>query len=150
MAAIIGLAGIGAGLTWWAKGPPDRSVPCEPALLKADQICLSRVMADWRGAVLWVDARSRAEWRRETVAGAVLWNLDEGEDMQAFEAAVAMRIADGGPVVVFCASESCGVSSQVAERIRKLEMGNEVKVLYGGWRALRAAGPQGPPLGAGG
>jgi rhodanese-related sulfurtransferase len=150
MAAIIGLALAAAGLTWLVKGPPERGVACAPAMLKPDEICLSRVMTEWRDAVLWVDARSRAEWNRKTVAGAALWNFDAGEDVQAFEAGVAMRLADGRPVVVFCASESCGVSRQVAESIRKLDMGNEVKVLYGGWRALQAAGAQGPPLGAGG
>lgn len=149
MAAIIGLGFIGAGFTWLAIGPPDRSVACEPSMLKPDEICLSHVMATWRDTALWVDARSRAEWSRETVAGAILWNIDEGEDMQAFEAAAAVRLMDGGPVVVFCASESCGVSRQVAELIRKLDMGNEIKVLYGGWHALSAAGSDGPSLAAG-
>lgn len=133
------LAVAAAGVTYWVKGPPDRAVPCDPALLKADEVCLARVIDEWQGAVVWVDARSRADWQRDGMAGSLLWNLDETEDMQAFEAAAALRMMDGQRVVVYCNNENCGVSRQVAERIRKMDLGNEVWVLYGGWRALAAS-----------
>lgn len=136
---IVALAFAAAGLTYWMKGPPDRAVPCDPTLLKADEVCLSRVMKEWQGAVLWVDARSRADWQRDGVVGSLLWNIDQTEDMQAFEAAAATRMMDGQRVVVYCNNENCGVSRQVAERIRALQLGNEVVVLFGGWRALAAA-----------
>jgi len=139
IAVIVGLAGVGAGLTWWIKGPPDRGVPCDPAILKPDQICLSRVMAEWRDQVLWVDARSRAEWRRETVAGAALWNLDEGEDMQAFEAAVAMRLPDGRPAVVYGASEGCGGSRRAAADGSKRDTGTEREPSHVASAGLRRA-----------
>ena len=42
-------------------------------------------------------------------------------------------------MVVYCNNEDCGISRQVAERIKALQLGNEVYVLYGGWRALVAA-----------
>jgi len=145
MLAIVGLAVIGAGATYLLRGGPDRSVPCDPTTLKSDEVCLDRVMGEWKGEVLWVDARSRAEWAREAVAGALLWNLDEQEDMQAFEAEAAMRMIDGQRVVVYCSNEDCGVSRQVADRVRALQLGNEVFVLHGGWRALQAAGAKGPP-----
>jgi rhodanese-related sulfurtransferase len=70
----------------------------------------------------------------------VLWNLDPGEDMQAFEAELAPRIAATPRVIVYCSDEACGVSRQVAERIRALGLGAEVSVLHGGWRALYEAG----------
>jgi rhodanese-related sulfurtransferase len=136
---IVAFALAAAGVTYWIKGPPNRAVPCDPAALKADEVCLSRVSGEWQGAVLWVDARSRAEWQRDGVAGSILWNLDETEDMQAFEAEAVTRMLDGQRVVVYCTNEDCGVSRQVADRIRALQLGNEVWVLYGGWRALAAA-----------
>jgi rhodanese-related sulfurtransferase len=145
MKTLIHAAGIGllacaaAGTTYWIKGPPNRSVACDPALLKAGEVCLSRVIDDWQGKVIWVDARPRVDWQRDGVAGSVLWNLDETEDMQAFEAEAAVRMMDGQRVVVYCNNENCGVSHQIAERIRKLDLGNEVWVLFGGWRALSAA-----------
>ena len=97
-------------------------------------------MGEWRGAVLWVDARSRAEWRRDGVPGSLLFNINPAEDMNQMEAAAAQRISEAARVVVYCASDSCGVSSQVAARIRAMGLGPEVYVLHGGWRALRAAG----------
>jgi len=96
-------------------------------------------MGEWQGRVLWVDARPRGDWQRNGMAGAALWNLDTDENMQTFEAEVMLRMQDGLRVVVYCNNENCGTSRQVAERIKALQSGNEVFVLYGGWRALAAA-----------
>ena len=68
--------------TYRISGPPDRRVPCDARQLEhPDEICLDRVMGEWRGAVLWVDARSRAEWRRDGVPGSLLFNINPAEDM---------------------------------------------------------------------
>ena len=124
--------------TFWIKGPPARSLVCDPALLPEDEVCLDEIPAD--AGVVWVDARSRAEWEKSGVPGSMLWNLDPSEDMQAFEADAAMRIAVNPRVIVYCGDENCGVSRQIAGRIRDLGFGAEVSVLHGGWRALREAG----------
>ena len=127
-----------AGVTWLAKGPPSRVFVCDPATLKPGEICLGQLVGET--GILWVDARPRKDWEASGVPGSILWNLDGAEDMQAFEAETAMKIAEGATrVVVYCGDENCGVSRQVAERIRKLDMGPEVVVLRGGWRALRDA-----------
>jgi hypothetical protein len=47
---------------------------------------------------------------------------------------------DTPQVIVYCSDENCGVSHQVADRIRKLQLGAQVSVLHGGWRALNEAG----------
>jgi rhodanese-related sulfurtransferase len=106
--------------------------------LKPDEICLEQVPTD--SAILWVDARSRADWQRNGLPGSVLWNLDPREDMQVFEAEVAMRILETPRVIIYCGDENCGVSRQVAGQIERLGMGAEVSVLSGGWRALSEAG----------
>ncbi|MEI7911623.1 MAG: rhodanese-like domain-containing protein [Verrucomicrobiota bacterium] len=139
LAAVLTLSLAAAGTTYWIKGPPDRMVHCDPATLKPDEVCLERVMNEWHGRVLWVDARSRDDWQRNGLAAAALWNLDTNEDMLTFEADIAGRMLDGARVVVYCNNENCGSSRQVAERIKALQLGNEVFVLYGGWRALAAA-----------
>ena len=139
LSAVLALALVAATATYWVKGPPERSVRCDPAKLQPDEVCLERVMREWQGRVLWVDARPRGEWQRNGMPGALLWNLDPNENMQAFEAEVAGRMLDGTKVIVYCDNENCGTSRQVAGRIKTLQLGNEVFVLYGGWRALTAA-----------
>lgn len=135
---IMSIAVMGAGISWWITGEPPKSTPCDPAAIKADEICIQSIPEDVE--ILWVDARSREEWDKNRVPGSVLWNLDPKEDMQAFEAEVAMRVVTTPRVIVYCSDESCGVSRQIAERIRALDLGAEVYVLHGGWSALVAAG----------
>ena len=138
LAAILTLALAAAGTTYWLKGPPVRSYLCDPATLKGDEICLAQISPDSK--ILWVDARSRAAWQKSGLPGSVLWNLDPSENMQAFEADIAARIIDTPRVIVYCGDENCGLSRQIAERIRQLQLGAEVSVLRGGWRALNDAG----------
>jgi rhodanese-related sulfurtransferase len=137
--AIIGTLSLAvAGGTYLVKGPPNRLLRCDPATLKPDEVCLDSIPV---GAdVVWVDARPRADWEKNSVPGSILWNLDPSEDMQAFEAEAAMKIAANPRVIVYCGDENCGVSRQVAERIRALDLGAEVSVLRGGWRAISEAG----------
>jgi len=127
-----------ASSTWWLKGPPIRSFRCDPATLQSDEVCLATIPAG--AEVVWVDARARTAWQQSGVPGSVLWNLDPTEDIQAFEAAAALRIAATPRVIVYCGDENCGVSRQIAARIRALDLGAQVSVLRGGWRALHEAG----------
>ena len=64
LAGVLALALAAAATTYWVKGPPDRAVRCDPAKLQADEVCLERVLGEWRGKVLWVDARPRDFWGR--------------------------------------------------------------------------------------
>ena len=138
LAAISAIALMAAGTTWLIKGPPVRQLRCDPATLKPEEVCLQQIPAN--AAVVWVDARSRADWQKNGLPGSVLWNLDPAEDMRTFEAEVALRVAEVPRVIVYCSDEACGVSRQVAERIRALGLGADVSVLHGGWRALSEAG----------
>jgi rhodanese-related sulfurtransferase len=138
LAAISAIALSAAGATWLIKGPPVRNLVCDPATLKPDEICLQQLPEN--AAVVWVDARPRVDWERNGMPGSVLWNLDPSEDMSTFEAEVALRAAEVPRVIVYCGDENCGVSRQIAERIRALGLGAEVSVLHGGWRALSEAG----------
>jgi len=138
IAVIAAAALAAAGGTYLIKGSPVRQLFCDTATLKPDEVCLQQILAGT--AVLWVDARPRAEWLKNGVEGSILWNLDPAEDMLAFEAEAAVRIAENPRVIVYCGDENCGISRQVAERIRKMDLGAEVSVLRGGWRALSEAG----------
>lgn len=137
--AAIGFISITAAVgTYLIKGAPTRSFFCDPATLKPGEVCLEQVPTDAK--VLWVDARSRMDWEKSGLPGSVLWNLDPAEDMQVFEADIALKIMETPRVIVYCGDENCGLSSQIADRIRSLGLGAEVSVLKGGWRALSEAG----------
>lgn len=138
LAAILGISLAAAGGTYWIKGPPGRTFACDPATLKPGEVCLEQISPDAK--VLWVDARLRKDWVKNGLPGSVLWNLDPAEDMQAFEADAAMRIMETPRVIVYCGDENCGLSHQIADKIRGLQIGAEVSVLRGGWRALSEAG----------
>jgi rhodanese-related sulfurtransferase len=138
LAVITALSLAAAGATWWTKGAPARLLHCDRAMLKENEVCLESIPAG--AEVVWVDARSRADWEKNGVPGSLLWNLDPTEDMQTFEATVAAGILMSPRVIVYCGDENCGVSRQVAERIRALDLGAEISVLHGGWRALSEAG----------
>jgi len=127
-----------AGGTYLIKGPPARLFVCDPAALKPGEICISQIPLD--SSILWVDARSRGEWQRDGLIGSVLWNLDPAENMQTFEAEMAMRVLETPRVIVYCGDENCGLSHEIAKRINALDLGAEVSVLKGGWRALNEAG----------
>lgn len=138
LASISMLSLAGAGSTFLIAGPPLRTLVCDPSLLKPDELCLEAVPDSTE--IVWIDARSRADWKKNGLPGSVLWNLDPSEDMQAFEAEVASKVAVSPQVMVYCGDENCGVSRQVAARIRALDLGAQIQVLHGGWRALREAG----------
>ncbi len=136
--AVVGAISLAAaGGSWLLRKTPETkpAFVCDPAVIRADEICL----ADVKGDALWVDARSRAEWKANGIKGSVLWNMDPKEDPNAMEAEAAPHIAAAEQVVVYCGSEKCGTSREVAERIRKLGFGPEVKTLFGGWDAIKSS-----------
>ena len=128
-----------AGGSWLLrKAPVEKpAFTCDPAKLCDDEICL----ADVTGKVLWVDARSRSEWQKNGLKGSILWNMDPKEDANLFEAEALPHIAAAELVVIYCGSEKCGTSRDVAGRIRKMEIGPPVKVLHGGWDAIKGSSP---------
>jgi hypothetical protein len=58
----------------------------------------------------------------------------------AFETANVEKIASAQMAVIYCGDENCGISRQVAARIRQLNLGPQISALNGGWRALKDAG----------
>lgn len=90
----------------------------------------------WPGRVLLVDARDTTAYRRRHIPGALpldesRWNRDLPAVIRAWR--------PGDRVVVYCDSEACDTSADVARRLRR-EMGiARVYVLKGGWAAWLAA-----------
>lgn len=131
------ISAVAAGMTWALKGPPatDNWIECDPSNIKEDEICFS----DVEGNVLWVDARLRSEWQENGLTGSILWNLDPKEDQQQFEAQAAMKVLEADLVVVYCGSEACGTSREIAKKIKTLDLGPPVKVLFGGWDYIKGS-----------
>ena len=114
-AAILLLATAAATITWIIAPPADKGV-CDPATLKEGEICLQDIPPDKK--VLWIDARSRSDWKKNGLPGSILWNYDEGEDFNAMEAEAVMKIFETPYVVVYCADLGCATSTKIAQHIR--------------------------------
>lgn len=135
VAILSAISASAAGLSWLArdKTPGPAPVPhCDTSSLKDGEICFHQVPEN----VLWIDARSRGEWQKNGYPNSILWNLDPNEDANQMEADAFQKIAESKFVVVYCTSEKCGTSRQIADKIRKLELGVEVKTLHGGYPSL--------------
>lgn len=83
---------------------------------------------------LWVDARSRADYEKEHVPGAVLLNEDEWDICLP---AVLAAWQPGQRIIVYCSDRGCRASESVARRLKTLDL-TPVFVLDGGWDAWRA------------
>ena len=84
----------------------------------------------WDGNVIWVDARPDAEFERDHVPDAVPLNEDRWNEL------LPQFLATWSPekrVVVYCNSQSCNASREVARRLREEAQLRNVFVLQGGW-----------------
>ncbi len=84
-------------------------------------------------SVLWVDARSRVEFEKSHLAGAVLINEQEFSDLM-FQNQTVLQDAMGNPVIVYCDGAGCDKSKVIAERLRELIGLQPVYVLKGDWQ----------------
>jgi rhodanese-related sulfurtransferase len=93
-------------------------------------------IARMKSPVLWVDARPQAEFRQQHVPGAVLLNQDNWEErLPEFMAAWQ----PGMRVVVYCRSEKCRASHDVAQRLRRELQIENVFALRDGWAGWQRA-----------
>jgi len=88
------------------------------------------VAQSWGDGVLWLDARSDADYARRHIPGALPLNEDNWDEQ------LRMMLTAWSPerkLVVYCSRKTCNASHEVAERLRK-EVGlSNVYVLEGGW-----------------
>ena len=93
-------------------------------------LAVARKSAD----ALWIDARPQEEFEREHVPGAMLLNEDRWNELLPQVLAVW---APEKRIIVYCSSESCGSSREIAHRLRKEAGLTNVFVLEGGWEAWK-------------
>jgi len=84
----------------------------------------------WGDGAVWIDARPDEEFQRDHVPGAISLNEDRWNDL------LPQFLASWSPekkVVVYCSSQSCNASREVAKRLRDEAQLKSVFVLQGGW-----------------
>jgi len=121
--ALAFLPGIGQAIYFRDKVSWQSPVPA------SEMVTVAQARA-WGGNAIWVDARSNVEFEREHVPGAVLLNEDRWNEM------LPQFLTTWSPekrVVVYCSSQSCNASREVARRLRDEAQLKNVFVLQGGW-----------------
>ena len=106
-------------VSWKTSIPPSESVTVAKA-------------RGWGDQAIWVDARPDEEFEKDHVPGAIPVNQERWDELlpQFLSAWTPEK-----QVVVYCSSQSCNVSRDVARRLRNLTnppMPN-IYVLEGGW-----------------
>lgn len=106
----------------------------KPAVAK-DEVELPQTQS-WGETVLWVDARPDAQYEQEHIPNAHSLNEDRWNELLH---PVLNAWSPEKRVVVYCSSQSCAASHEVARRLREEAGLKNVFVLHGGWEAWLAA-----------
>ena len=101
-----------------------------PAVAK-DEVTLDEATT-WGDTVMWLDARPDAQFVQQHIPGATQLNEDRWNEL------LPEMLKTWSPdkrVVVYCSSQSCAASHEVARRLRDEAQLKNVFVLHGGWEA---------------
>ena len=130
-----------SGLAIYMWHPERPALYLVPNQLRDDEIMLNKVL-EWEAdrGVVWIDARSRANFDKSRVKGAYL--LNEMEDFYSLLEPIWSEIQNKSdlPFIVYCSSESCLASRKVAEKLRESVGVSEVYILKGGEKSLTERG----------
>jgi rhodanese-related sulfurtransferase len=97
--------------------------------LASEMVDLDRAQA-WGANAIWVDARPDNEFERDHVPGAIPLNEDRWNELLP---AFLGQWSPEKKIVVYCSSQSCNASREVARRLRDEAGLKDVFVLQGGW-----------------
>ena len=125
LAALSLLPGVGQAIYFRDKVSWQSSIP------PSEMVSVDQARA-WGNNAIWVDARPNEEFEREHVPRATSLNEDHWNELLPQFLAVW---SPGKKVVVYCGAQSCDLSREVAERLRKEAQLPDVFVLEGGWEA---------------
>jgi len=123
VAALALVPGLGQAIYFRDKVSWQSSVPA------SEMVTVAQARA-WGETAIWVDARPDDEFARDHVPGALSLNEDRwNELLPQFLAAWSQE----KKVVIYCSSQSCNASREVARRLRNEAQLKNVFVLEGGW-----------------
>jgi len=123
LVVLASLPGIGEAIYYRDKVSWQSPIPA------SEKVTLTQARA-WGENTIWIDARPDEEFARDHVPGAILLNEDRWNDL------IGPFLATWSPdkrVVVYCSSQSCNASREVARRLREEAQLKNVFVLEGGW-----------------
>ncbi|MEZ7955738.1 MAG: rhodanese-like domain-containing protein [Rubritalea sp.] len=137
-----GIAVLCALGTYLIHGEYDRRVPCVQSELEEHEVCLSTVLDDWAGNVVWVDARAEEEKLVKLTSALEITEAKADEELSSEEVLLTLFKAKGGGtnVVVFCQTDGCGSSKYIREKIITSGSHDKVYYLHGGWKAIASDG----------
>ena len=138
---ILVMAALCALVTYVVKGAPQRyvEVPIElksQIVVPKGQMSIDQVFSKFDGEVLWVDARSRSEWKSDGVVGALFISSDPREDLsglidQNIEALFQAEI-NKIPIIIYCGNVGCSDSKMVTDKIKETGISANIYQLFGG------------------
>ena len=125
LVALAFLPGIGQAIYFRDKVSWQLPVPA------SEMVTVEQARA-WGENAIWIDARPDEEFARDHVPGAVSLNEDRWNEL------LPQFLAVWSPekkIVVYCSSQSCNASREVAHRLRNQAQPpmQNVFVLEGGW-----------------
>ena len=124
--AVVFIAAILATISWAVAPKPTPTRSEDPYAMSIDAIEKTYPHA------LWIDARSTEAFYKAHIPDAILLNEDEWETLLP---GFLAKYSPGQPLIVYCDSQLCDASKQVAKRLRT-EIGlDNVHTLEGGWQA---------------
>ena len=128
--------------TYLVQGEYDRNVHCVQSELAEYEVCLSTVLDDWEGKVVWVDARAEEEKEVKLTSALEISEANADEEISSGKALMTLFKAkgEGTNIVVFCQTDGCGSSKYIREKIisKSLQVKEKVFYLHGGWKAIAA------------
>jgi rhodanese-related sulfurtransferase len=97
--------------------------------LASEMVDLDRAQS-WGASAMWVDARPDNEFEQDHVPGAIPLNEDRWNELLP---AFLGQWSPDKKIIVYCSSQSCNASREVAKRLRDEAQLKDVFVLEGGW-----------------
>ena len=97
--------------------------------LASEMVDLDRAQS-WGASAMWVDARPDNEFEQDHVPGAIPLNEDRWNELLP---AFLGQWSPDKKIIVYCSSQSCNASREVAKRLRDEAQLKDVFVLQGGW-----------------
>lgn len=123
---MLGLAFLPAiGQALYLRGRVSWDAPA----VASDEVTLRDALA-WGDSLLWVDARPDEQYASEHIPGAILLNEGRWSEL------LPQFLTTWSPekkTVVYCSSQSCAASHEVARRLREEAGLKNIFVLHGGW-----------------
>jgi rhodanese-related sulfurtransferase len=125
LAALALVPGLGQAIYFRDKISWQSPVPA------SEMVSLAQARA-WGGSAIWVDARPDEEFARDHVPRAVSLNEDRWNELLP---QFLVLWSPEKKTIVYCSSQSCNASREVARRLREEAQLKNVFVLEGGWEA---------------